>query len=90
MPQRFILGLFLFLALINDIDGKVKYFLVKTLAEDTRVTAPIGTLDDTALLKKDFNAIFSRTYNNNMKFNESKCELLRYSINSHLDAGTAY
>ncbi|KAK3879685.1 hypothetical protein Pcinc_015766 [Petrolisthes cinctipes] len=90
VPQGLVLGPFLFLALISDIDTNVEHSITSSFADDTRVTRKVKTHEDTELLQEDLNTIYRWAAENNMLFNESKFEALRYGSNNNIKEHTNY
>lgn len=90
VPQGSVLGPFLFLALISDIDTGVKNSVMSSFADDTRVTRKINSEADTVLLQEDLNAVYKWAAENNMLFNEAKFEALRYGSNNVIKENTCY
>ena len=78
------LGPLIFLILLGDIDANVQGSKVRSFADDTRALNGVKNLHDTSYLQNDLNSIYEWTKTNNMKLNEVKFELLRYSNDRHL------
>ena len=91
VPQGTVLGPLLFLVHISDIDREVSHAFVKSFADDTRISLPICKSADGHLMQEDLETIYNWATRNNMKFNGSKFEHLRYSSRA-LDPphGTVY
>ena len=90
VPQGSVLGPLIFLILVSDIDSDVKFSILKSFADDTRVTKIIVDIIDSLNLQKDLNKIYEWAKLNNMEFNDSKFELLRYGKNDSLKTETNY
>ena len=90
VPQGSVIGPILFLILIADIDHNVANSFLSSFADDTRVGKGIQSERDAELLQQDLNHIYDWSSRNNMQFNHSKFELLRYGINNDLKNATSY
>ena len=90
VPQGSVLGPVIFLILIGDIDEDIVNSIVKSFADDTRVTKAVGSVEDTNLLQSDLDKIYEWSNINNMLLNDIKFELLRYGINLQLKNETNY
>ena len=90
VPQGSVLGPFLFLVLINDIETEIEHSMVSSFADDTRVTKNNTTIQDTKLLQRDLNKIYNWATENNMEFNETKFEVLRYGRDNNIKENTNY
>lgn len=91
MPQGTVLGPIFFLVLISDIVDNTTS-RVASFADDTRVTGIIKNASETQLLQKDLETIHVYFWQakNNMLFNESKFELMRYEKDTRIMAQTIY
>lgn len=78
VPQGTLMGPLLFLLHINDLPQHVTSF-VRLFADDCLLYRPIYSVDDQILLQKDLNALqeWGKTWG--MKFNASKCNIMRIS-----------
>lgn len=83
VPQGSVLGPFLFLVLIGDIDGEVVSSFLSSFADDTRIGHHITGDEDAKQLQADLEKVYKWAKNNNMEFNAEKFELLRYKANQH-------
>ena len=81
VPQGMVLGPKLFLIYVLDIDAEMVESSVFSFADDTRVSKGIISLQDTTALQKDLDTIYNCASVNNMIFNDTKFELLRYGEN---------
>ena len=90
VPQGSVLGPLLFLVLIGDIDREVTTSFVSSFADDTRAVNGISTNADVCDLQVDLDAIYNWADENNMEFNNTKFECLRYGCNNDLKACTSY
>lgn len=88
VPQGSVLGPLIFLILIGDIDKDVKTSRVSSFADDTRVAKGVQDVKDVSFLQGDINSINSWADDNNMTFNDSKFELLRYGKDDILKSCT--
>lgn len=68
VPQWSVLGLLLFLIMIDDIDKGIKYSRVTHFSDDTRTEIFIYLLDMEDKLNKDLHTICNLANENNMKF----------------------
>ena len=78
VPQGSVLGPLLFLIMIGDIDKSVLTAFLSSFADDTRVGHWIKTKEDLQNFQKDLDNIYEWASKNNMEFNSSKFECLRY------------
>jgi len=85
-----VIGPLLFLVLISDINANVSSSNVTSFADDTRATNGISDNTDVSNLQSDLNSIYQWSHDNNMVFNESKFELIRYGPRQVLKESTFY
>ena len=78
VPQGSVLGPVLFLIMIYDIDHQITASSVRSFADDTRITKTVNDVHNATELQRDLNKVYDWAEQNNMKFNCSKFELLRY------------
>ena len=90
VPQGSVIGPLLFLILIADIDKDITSSFLSSFADDTRVGSAIATMDDASKLQEDLHTVYNWAEQNNMEFNASKFELLRYGNNAELKQATNY
>ena len=89
VPQGTVLGLFLFLIMINDINSNINSD-VSIFADDTRILRPVQSFEDVEALQDDLERLYQWQETNNMAFNPEKFELLRYGWNDDLKNSTEY
>lgn len=90
VPQGSVLGPALFLIMISDIDNNIVDSIIKTFADDTKVTKEVCSVEDGKRLQDSLNVIYEWANKNNMKFNETKFYLLRYGSDSELRLNISY
>ena len=81
------LGPLLFLIYVADIDEELKSARASSFADDTRMVAKVSNDEDRENLQSDLNSIYRWAENNNMTFNSSKFNLMRYGQSSTQQAG---
>ena len=87
VPQGTVLGPLMFLLYINDISENISSS-IRLFADDCIVFRSISNNDDTTLLQKDLDEISNWAHVWQMKFNVSKCVLLRVTRNHSLFTST--
>ena len=90
VPQGSVLGPILFLIMLANIDKDVVHAFLSSFADDTRVGKSVQNEQDVQLLQQDLNKIYEWANQNNMTFNDTKFEMLRYGRNSELKESTSY
>ena len=90
VPQGAVLGPLLFLIMINDIDENISESIISIFADDTRVTKVINKEEDLESFQEDLDKLYNWAENNNMTFNGTMFELLRYGYNEDLKNATNY
>ena len=90
VPQGSVIGPLLFLVLIGDIDNEVYHSFLSSFADDTRIGRGISSQADSELLQQDLEKVYKWATTNNMLFNDTKFELLRYGKNADLQQSTKY
>ena len=89
VPQGTVLGPLLFLIYISDIGENVESTL-KVYVDDTKTKKSIKEESDVELLQKDLDQMYSWASANNMKFNGTKFQLMRFGENDDLKDNTLY
>ena len=90
VPQGSVIGPLLFLILIGDIDQEVAHSFISSFADDTRIGNGIQTNEDASQLQQDLDKVYQWATRNNMTFNDTKFDLIRYGQNTQLKEATAY
>ena len=90
VPQGSVLGPLIFLILIADIDSDTNGSVIRSFADDTRVTNGVSSLRDMSVIQSDLDTIYDWSESNNMLFNDAKFELLRYGMNDSVRDNTYY
>ena len=80
VPQGTVLGPILFLIHVADIDDEVQWSRVSSFADDTRILKSVGGIEDHLQLQSDLEQIYRWAVVNNMIFNATKFEHIRYSV----------
>ena len=89
VPQGTVLGPLLFLIYIADIGENVKGKL-QVYVDDTKLKKPINNEIDVESLQEDLETLYSWAEENNMKFNGTKFQLLRFGDNNDIKDDTIY
>ena len=79
VAQGSVMGPMLFLIYITDIDINMRHCTALSFADDTRLLGAVRTEDDYTSIQEDLQTMFEWAEKNNMTFNSSKFEMLRYS-----------
>ncbi len=90
VPQGSVLGPLLFLVHIADISNSVVHSTVRSFADDTRIQCEITNVNSTVQLQNDLDVIYDWAEENNMSFNDTKFELIRYGKNCDIKNQTSY
>ena len=90
VPQGSVLGPLLFLIMIGDIDKNLNHTFLKSFADDTRASKGVKDVKDVTHLQEDLNEIYSWSEENNMEFNSTKFEAMRYGRDEALKSTTSY
>ena len=81
VPQSSVLGPFLFLIFINDIDHAIASKLLK-FADDTKLVGPVSSTDDINKLRNDLSNLFNWSEDWLMLFNVEKCKVMHLGKNN--------
>ena len=84
VPQGTVLGPLLFLLLIDSISDINISGVIRLFADDTRATKVIKTEEDMEAFQGDLEELYKWQSENNMIFNGTKFEILRYGNNEDL------
>ena len=90
VPQGSVLGPLLFLVLMTDIDKNLKFSILKSFADDTRVTKSMKDEKDAKALQLDLQQVYEWAERKNMECNSLKFELLRYGDDDAIKTTTQY
>lgn len=90
VPQGSVLGPILFLILINDISSEVNQSKVSLFADDTRIFNDVNSPEAVEALQADLDSVYEWQEKNNMIFNATKFELIRYGPDDNLKNETVY
>ena len=80
VPQGSVLGPLLFLIFVADIDLELQHAKSSSFADDTRILIRIEGMEDEQQMQSDLESIYRWTDLNNMKFNCSKFQHMRYGF----------
>ena len=92
IPLGGVLGLILFIIVINDLPDVVSS-TAKIFADDTKMFHEVRTIEDHDVLQQDFDNLVEWSYKWQLGFNEAKCkslhlgssnQTLTYQMNSRL------
>ena len=83
VPQGSVLGPLLFLLMINDISEEINSN-ISLFADDTRISREISSEECVEILQDDLEKLYFWQEQNNMKFNGSKFEVIRYGTNKEI------
>ena len=72
VPLGSILGPLIFVILVSDIDKKIVLSKAKSIADATRATKKIKTIDESILLLEDLNEVYGSTDINNITLSRLK------------------
>ena len=84
VPQGTVLGPLMFLVLIDSLGDSEIDALLTAFADDSKVTMPINSEDEALKLQSDLEVIYDWERNNNMKFNISKFNVIKFGRNNEL------
>ena len=88
VPQGSVLGPILFLIHISDINYEIADSTVSCFADDTQILLGTKHEEDTQMLQNDLHKLYKWADANNMKFNASKFQLLRYGKEQEIKSAT--
>ena len=89
VPQGAVLGPILFLIYISDIGENISP-MKKIYVDDTKVKKPIKNVEDVESLQLDLTKLYEWAKSNNMVFNGTKFQVVRYGQNEELKEDTLY
>ena len=78
VPQGTVLAALLFIIMISDIDEKIKEAIVRSFADDTRVSKRIRNEEDKIKMQDDLEEIYRWANRNLMEFNIDKFEQMSH------------
>ena len=81
VPPGTVLGHFLFLIMISDIDKDVSTSKLMSFADDTRLYSGVGDVTDCDNLQLDLSALYDWASSDNMFFNSKKFSYVCFSSN---------
>ena len=90
VPQGSVLGPFIFLQHISDINNEIADSRVSCFAVDTRIIIGIKDQEDTHIQQNYLHKLYKWADTSNMKFNAKKFELLRYEKEQEIKPATTY
>ena len=74
VPQGTVLAAILFVIMISDIDENVKMCILRSFADDTRVSKKVICNEDKQQMQEDLRSIYKWAKDNKMEFNAKKFE----------------
>ena len=92
VPQGSVLGPLLFLLFIGDLDEKITTDNIKILkyVDDSKLVINLKTENDVLDAQNTMEQVFNWATENNMKWNNSKFQVLRTGKNSDIKENTTY
>ena len=81
VPQGTVLGSLMFLILIDTLGETEIDALITAFANDSKVTMPINNEEETLKLQSSLESIYEWENNNNMRFNVSKFNVIKFGQN---------
>ena len=84
VPQGTVLAALLFVIMIFDIDKETQDAIVRSFADDTRVSKKIKISEDRDKLQSDLQIIYEWANRNNMEFNVEKFEQISHGIEGNV------
>jgi len=82
IPQGSVLGPTLFVCFINDLPGIAQSSSVMLFADDTKVYAPVQSVEKVDSLQTDLNSIMQWAQSWQLPFNTGKCKVLHFGRNN--------
>ena len=74
VPQGTVLAAILFVIMISDIDENVKLCILRSFADDTRVSKKVICNEDKEVMQEELKSIYEWAKANRMEFNSKKFE----------------
>ena len=90
VPQGTVLGPLMFLVLIDSLGDTEIDALLTAFADDSKVTLPINNEAEALKLQSDLELIYDWEKKNNMKFNISKFNVVKFGRNQDLKENYNY
>ena len=84
VPQGTVLGPLMFLILIDSLGDTEMDAIIKAFADDSKVTLPVNNTDQAAKLQENMELIYNWESDNNMRFNISKFNVIKFGRNSEM------
>ena len=81
LPQGTVLGPLMFLILIDSLGDTEIDAIIMAIADESKVTMPITNIDNATKLQENMEKIYEWEKNNNMKFNISKFNVIKFGRN---------
>ena len=85
VPQGTVLAALLFLIMISDIDEKVKFCIVRSFADDTRINKKVNNSEDIEMMQCDLEEVYKWARINKMEFNTKKFEQISHGKINNLE-----
>ena len=76
--------------MLGDTDKSIFHSFLSSFADDTRIGKGIKTKEDSEMLQNDLESLYKWMEDNDMCFNSSKFELLRYGKDHLIKENTHY
>lgn len=90
VPQGSVLGPLIFIVQLGDIDVDLVVTSVSSFADDSRATGKVNSESDIVAIQHDLDRIYQWAEANNMLFNSTKFECMRYGANQNIKNTTNY
>ena len=78
VPQGTVLAALLFVIMISDIDENIKWSIVRSFADDTRINKKIKNEEDKVKMQDDLEILYKWARDNKMEFNIKKIEQMAH------------